>query len=173
MKNLIFLCLLLAFSLNNCTAAPKIDDPWGPLNVLVGEWTGEGGGKPGQGPGNMTVTWDLNRQVMINKGHSEYPATKDRLATVHDSLMIIFKDPSGEKLRATYFDSEGHVIQYAVESLENPTTIRFVSDALPSTPRFRLTYVRRENDMGIKFEIAPPGKSDAFTTYVEGVVRRK
>jgi hypothetical protein len=87
--------------------------------------------------------------------------------------MIIFKEPSGEKLRATYFDSEGHVIQYAVESSENPTAIRFVSEASPSAPRFRLTYVRKENDMGVKFEIAPPGKPDAFTTYVEGTVRRK
>ena len=173
MKNLVFLCVFFAFSLNGSTASSNSADAWGPLNVLVGEWTGEGGGKPGQGPGNMSVTWDLNRQVMINKGHSEYPATKDHPATVHDSLMVIFKDPSGEKLRATYFDSEGHVIQYAVESSENPTTIRFVSDALPSAPRFRLTYIRRENDMGVKFEIAPPGKPDAFTPYVEGTVRRK
>jgi hypothetical protein len=173
MKNLIFLCVVLASSLNIFTAASRSDDLWGPLNFLVGDWNGEGGGKPGQGPGNMSVTWDLDRQVMINKGHSEYPASKDRPATVHDSLMIIFKDPSGEKLRATYFDNEGHVIQYAIEASENPVTIRFVSDALPSTPRFRLTYIRRENNMDIKFEIAPPGKPDAFTAYVEGTVRRK
>ena len=173
MKILILLFVLLSSSLNTCTAAPKSDAVWGPLNFLVGDWSGEGGGKPGQGPGNMSVTWDLNRQVMINKGHSEYPATKDRPAAVHDSLMIIFKDPSGEKLRATYFDSEGHVIQYAVESTENPATIRFVSDALPSTPRFRLTYIRKEGDMDIRFEIAPPGKPEAFAAYVEGTVRRK
>jgi hypothetical protein len=173
MKSVFLLCVFLSASLNNFAAAPKGDDVWSPLTALVGEWTGGGEGKPGQGPGSMSVTWDLNRQVMINKGHSEYPATKDRPATVHDSLMIIFKDPSAEKLRATYFDSEGHVIQYAVQTSEAPATIRFVSDALPSTPRFRLTYAGTENDLAVKFEIAPPGKPDAFTTYVEGSVRRK
>jgi hypothetical protein len=44
---------------------------------------------------------------------------------------------------------------------------------MPQAPRFRLTYVREEDDLvAIKFEIAPPGKPDQFTTYLEGKARK-
>ncbi len=148
--------------------------PWAPLSFLIGEWTGEGSGKPGQGPGEMSVSWDLNHHILLNKGHSAYPASKDRPATVHDSVMIIYLDPPTEKLRASYFDNEGHVIQYAVETGASPNRVVFLSDASPATPRFRLSYIDTGNGtFSNKFEIAPPGKPEAFSTYIEGKARRK
>jgi hypothetical protein len=39
----------------------------------------------------------------------------------------------------------------------------FVSEASADAPRYRLTYVRAGSDeLNLKFEIAPPGKPDAF-----------
>jgi hypothetical protein len=174
MKNFMFFVGLVLAVAALAQQSQKNEPLWEPLNFLAGEWSGEGAGKPGQGIGDMAVTWDLGQHVLTIKGRSEYPATKDHPAFVHSSLMITYKDPSEQKLRATYFDSEGHVIQYAVEKSENPHTIRFVSEASPSSPRFRLTYTDTgDNALAVKFETAPPGKPDAFATYVEGKVRRK
>ena len=69
-----------------------------------------------------------------------------------------------------YFDNEGHVIRYAVSVLGGGDTATFLSDASLSTPRFRLTYTREQDDLvAIKFEMAPPGKP--FITYLEGKAR--
>ena len=49
-----------------------------------------------------------------------------------------------------------------------------MSEAVASAPRYRLTYKKEETDqVSVKFEIAPPGKPDAFSTHVEGSAHRK
>jgi hypothetical protein len=53
-------------------------------------------------------------------------------------------------------------------------TIEFISEALPSNPRYRLTYRMTGGDaLILKFEIAPPAKPDAFSTYIEAKAKRK
>jgi len=50
----------------------------------------------------------------------------------------------------------------------------FLSDARPSAPRYRLSYVNQEAGKAtVKFEIAPPGKPEAFQTNLQGGVRKK
>jgi len=45
---------------------------------------------------------------------------------------------------------------------------------LPSSPRYRLTYVKTGSDtLTLRFEIAPPGKPDSFSTYIEAKAKRK
>ena len=80
----------------------------------------------------------------------------------------------GKRAHAIYFDSEDHVIRYTVAPSEDRKSLTFVSDASPSAPRFRLTYALEENDkLGIKFEIAPPGKPAEFKSYIEAKARKK
>jgi hypothetical protein len=44
----------------------------------------------------------------------------------------------------------------------------------PATPRFALSYAKGAGDStGIKLEIAPSGKPEEFTTYLEGGARRR
>ena len=77
-------------------------------------------------------------------------------------------------MRATYFDSEKHAIHYTAQSVVPGKSVQFVSVQAPGAPAFRLTYSKTSNDeMIVKFELAPPGKPDSFTTYAEGVARRK
>jgi hypothetical protein len=106
---------------------------WQPLEFLVGEWRGEGSGGPGQGSGGFTFAWDLQKAVLVRKNHAEYPAQQGRPAAVHDDLTVISVE--GDRLRADYWDNEGHVIRYAVG--------------------------------------APPGKPEAFKTYIEAGARRR
>lgn len=146
---------------------------WFSWQFLVGEWVGQGGGAPGQGGGSLSFQFDLQQQVLLRKNHVDFPAVPNRPAFAHDDLTVIYPDPSGS-LRAIYFDNEGHVIHYTATMAEDGSTFTFVSDALPSVPRFRTTYIKGQNELlTIRFEIAPPDDPDVFTIYTEGTATRK
>jgi hypothetical protein len=156
------------------TPALAADDPWADFRFLMGEWVGNGQGQPGRGSGEFTLTPDLQGKVLLRRNRNEYPAAAGRPASTHDDLMVIYRQEPGQPVRASYFDSEGHVIQYSVEPSVDKERLVFLSEAQPSAPRFRLTYAKGKADtLSIKFEIAPPDQPDQFKTYVDGTVRRK
>jgi hypothetical protein len=161
------LLLLLAASLVFAQPPPKAGDRWAPLAFLIGEWTGEGGGGPGQGTGGFSFLPDQDGKILVRKNRADYPASKDRPAFSHTDLMIVYVEPGEAKLRAIYFDMEDHVIHYTVEPSIDGYSVQFVSD------NFRLTYRKMGPDiLALKFEIAPPGKPGAFTTYIDATARR-
>jgi hypothetical protein len=162
--------VVLLLSVASLLAQPaKQDQRWAPLGFLIGEWTGEGGGGPGQGSGGFSFLPDQDGKILIRKNLANYPATKDKPAYSHTDLMIIYYDAA---LRAIYFDDEGHTIHYTVEPSADGNSVQFLSDASASQPRYRLTYRKTGNDrVAIRFEIAPPGKE--FATYIEATARRK
>jgi len=138
----------------------------------MGEWTSEG--DPTRGTGKFTLEADLQGKILVRKNHVELPASSGRPASTHEDLMVIYRGEGGEPSKAIYFDSEGHVIHYTATFSDDKRTLTFLSEASPSGPRFRLSYVKGENDtVAIKFEIAPPGKPDAFKAYLEGTARRQ
>jgi len=165
------LAVVLIAGVPGRTAAPT--DPWAACRFLLGEWVGEGG-PSGRGTGTFTFALDLQDKVMVRRNHAELPAGTGRPAAVHEDLMVIYPDEGGKAPKAIYFDSEGHVIHYAVSASEDQRVLTFVSDPQPTGPRFRLSYTKEGADaVAIKFEIAPPGKPDEFKTYLEGKARRK
>lgn len=152
----------------------RSESGWAPFSFLLGEWVGEGGGGPGQGTGAFWFHVELEGKILVRRNRTDFPATKDRPASTHEDLMVVYKDPAGGGLRAVYFDNEGHVIHYAVGLLEDPSSVQFVSDAAPSAPRFRLTYRKTGSDtVRVTFAIAPAGKPESFSVYLEGSARRK
>ena len=147
---------------------------WAPFEYLLGEWVGEGGGQPGQGTGEFSFHPDLQNRILVRKNYAAYPPTKDRPGFRHDDLMVVYRESDNASPRALYFDSEGHVIHYSITASSDKKTIEFLSEVLPSSPRYRLTYVRTGSDtLTLKFEIAPPGKPDSFSTYIEAKAKRK
>jgi len=152
------------------SAAPS---PLEPLRFLVGTWTGEGEGQPGRGSGSASFGFDLGGRVLLRRSHSEYPALGDRPAAEHDDLMVIYPAPGTGKLEAVYLDNEGHTIRYGVEVKESGNRVVLESEPRPSSPTFRLVYVRvAEGVVDVTFAIAPPGKPDSFEPYVSGRTRR-
>lgn len=144
-------------------------EDWGPVQFLVGSWTGEGGGEPGKGTGAFSFTPDLDRQILVRKSFAEYPATGGKPAYRHDDLTIVYRDEVTHQLRAIYFDNEGHVIHYTVRAIDKGVV--FTSDAERDMARYRLTYTAAGADrLLLKFEIGPPGKD--FATYIEASARR-
>jgi len=167
---LIFAALPLAVQ----PAAKPAD--WSAWNFLLGDWVStDGKGQPGQASaGGFSFTFDLQKRLLVRRSFSEFPATKDTPALRHDDLMIVFQDETGRGARAVYFDNEGHVIHYAVALSDGGGTVTFVGDANAPGPRFRFVY-RKQGDgsVALQFDIALPGKPEAFSKYVEGTARRK
>lgn len=145
---------------------------WDKWNFLIGEWVGEGNGQPGQGSGSFTFQTDLDGMILVRKNHTEFPATTDRPASIHNDLLYIYPDFSGTPSKAIYFDNEGHVINYSINYTDN--SIVFTSDMIPNAPRFRLSYTSLGNDaVNVKFEFAPPQGPEDFKVYIEGKSIRK
>jgi hypothetical protein len=161
--------LLSLLTLTSFAANADVDNQlqnWGPL---LGTWAAEGKGTPGSGAGTFSFAFDLQKQVIVRKSHTDYPATAEHEAFSHDDLMIIYREPGADKTRADYFDNEGHVIRYTTGISPDKKTITFRSDPQPSQPVFRLTYnIGDSGRLGIKFEIAPPTSPEEFKVYVEG-----
>ena len=163
------LCVLILL-VSPCALAQQTKSAvdWKPLAWLVGDWTGAGSGGAGQGSGSFSFDLELQGKVLIRKSFAEYPATTDTPAYRHDDLMVIY--PAGNSFQADYFDSEEHVIRYAIDA--SADTVVFVSEAAAGAPRFRLTY-RKTGDATLagKFEIAPPNKP--FATYLEWTAHKQ
>ncbi len=171
---IILLCISsFVFFISLSAQQPMKAGNWDSWQFLLGEWVGEGGGSgPGQGLGTSTFYLDLQNTILVRKNQANYPASKDRPAYSHDDLMIIYRQPDSTK--AIYFDNEGHVIHYTAAFSEDHNTLTFISEINQSAPRFRLTYTKvKEGTLKIKFEIAPPGKPEAFSQYIEALLHRK
>jgi hypothetical protein len=165
MKSIKWLFLYLMLMAVSSLSGQDLSSSWDQFKWLLGDWTGEGTGRPGQGSGRFTFTLDLDCNVMIRKAFSEYPATDTKSAIIHEDILIIYRDASGKPGQAIYFDNEGHVINYTVTCTDK--TVVFLSDKKGTQPCFRLTYSKQtEDQMSMKFEVSQDGVN--FMVYVEG-----
>jgi hypothetical protein len=145
---------------------------WEAWKFLVGEWEGGHEGDPGQGYGTFSFSFDLDKNILVRKSRTVFPATKEREGYAHDDLLIIYTEFIGVK-RAIYFDNEEHVIHYEVNVSPDQKSIILESDPVPSAPQFRFTYIKTGPDtLNARFEMTPPGVTGAFFIYLEGTSRR-
>ena len=167
MKIKLFLTIGLLTMMTTCFA--QQNSSWTKWSWLMGEWKGEGSGQPGQGGGTFTFKPDLNDKVLVRRSHSEYPASGNRPAVIHDDLMVIYLDQSGNASKAIYFDNEGHTINYSISYSEQ--SIVLLSDPIPNVPIFRLTYSLLNNQtINTKFEMSQDGVK--FMTILKAKVPR-
>ena len=171
-KTILVVSLLVAFSSAQAPQPPT--NPWKDFDFLLGDWSWSGGGHPGQATaGTSTFKPDLDGTALRRTVHLEYPATKERAAFSHDDLLYVYRDPADNSLRAIFFDNENHVIRYAVTVGPGGDSIQFLSDAAPGGTHARMTYKRAASDSVTEtFELAPPGKPDEFTKYVEFTAKK-
>lgn len=161
------LALLLCAPLVAQAPAPKTD-AFAPVRFLVGDWVGEGDGKPGSSSGAASFRFELEGRVLVRRSHADYPAANGRPVVHHEDQMTVFVE--GGLLKAFYVDNEGHVIRYVATAV--PQGVAFTSEPAPG-PRFRLIYLRGAADaVTVRFEIAPPNAPEAFKVYLEGVTHR-
>ena len=163
MKTSLILAIAIFCFYTQCTG--QQNKTWEKWNWLIGEWIGEGSGEPGKGGGTFSFKTDLNDKILVRKSHSEYQASGNRPATIHDDLMIVYVDNSSNASNAIYFDNEGHTIKYSIEY--DDKLIVLTSEKVVNTPVFRLTYTLLDDKtVNTKFEMSQDGIK--FMTYIEG-----
>jgi hypothetical protein len=168
MPRLLAALLLLALA-TPAAASPPAADPLAPLKPLLGEWAGD----PMAGPGQPTLALasfalDLDGKILVRRNHVEFPPGPGaKKGAVHEDLLVVWAEGNG--LRASYFDNEGHVIQYRV-TVEGPRLV-FESAGAGPGPRFRLEYTPQGDAWMVAFSMAQPG--GAFTPYQAGTMHRR
>jgi hypothetical protein len=136
------------------------------LAFLEGDWVAEPDGQGGSG--TFSFARELDGRVIVRRNHAVVPARGGRPGGVHDDLLVLWAESGAVK--ADYWDNEGHVIRYDVAT--SPGRAVLTSAPGPG-PRFRLVYAEREPGLvDVSFEIAPPGKPDAFAPYLSGRARK-
>ncbi len=152
---------------------PAGSDPWAPYRFLIGTWTGEGQGQPGNTTGTATFKLDLAGRILVRTSRTSVPARGRQPAYTHEDLLVVYRDAPGQPMRAIYWDNEDHTIEYDVTASPDGKAVTFVSTASAAAPRFRLVYTRLDaSRVDVKFEMAPPGSPDAFKVYTQGVTRK-
>jgi hypothetical protein len=156
------------------------EDPLAPLRFLVGDWIAID--TPAGETGSFTFTLAVQDRVLVRTNEANYAATQERAASRHEDLLLIYSQDGS--LKADYFDSEGHVIRYAVSAFttslpkaagpakqpRQPTGVLFLSDPNPREPRYILA---SDGVLGGSFEIAPTGSPESFKPYLSWKARRR
>ena len=75
---------VMVASLAVLASGPSLDD----LRPLVGEWVGEGTGKPGEGTGAFSFAPSLDGRILVRNNRADYPAAEKKPATTHMDLMF-------------------------------------------------------------------------------------
>ena len=137
-------------------AAAKLGPQW---RLLAGEWVSDA--SAGGGAGHCSFRFDLGDHIMVRTNHAELAAAGNRPGGLHDDLMVIYPGASVAQGRATYWDNEGHVIEYNAGWSADGNTLTFLSKP-GAGPQFRLTYKKLDADsLSVSFEMAAPGQAGA------------
>jgi hypothetical protein len=149
----------------------KQDSTWLPLKALIGNWTGKGGGEPGQGVYERSYNLVLNKKFIEVRNKSTYPPTdKKQKSEIHEDIGYISYDKARKTFVLRQFHVEGFVNQYRIESISpDGNTIAFISESIENIPpgfRARETYhISGDGKFTETFELAEPGKD--FTVYTK------
>ncbi len=143
----------------NCAGAQSKTSPLAPLSFLIGKWQSE------STPGIDVFRKDLGGHIIVRSAQSKCVGTSDQASSMR-SVMTIYSDSDG-KIRAIYFDNDGHVVRYRVAGM-SPSMVQFVSDDADRGPHLRLTYSRTDDrTMAVKFEMAMPDHPSEFRSVAE------
>ncbi|HEY1906313.1 MAG TPA: hypothetical protein VGG91_09735 [Myxococcaceae bacterium] len=164
------LAVLMLLGAGPSARAEEARDPLAVAAPLVGRWEADPDPRSPGATGWTVFERAAQGHALVRKNHAQYPATKERPASAHDDVMLLYSENG--QLRAEYVDNEGHVIRYQVQA-PSASTLVFLSETGAPGPRFRLTYSWQSKDrLELTFEIAPPGPASEFKPYIQARLHR-
>lgn len=111
------------------------ENPWTPVQFLVGEWEGDSEGQPGKGAVKRTYRFVLAGKFLHEQNVSTYPRQpKNEKGEVHEHWSFFSFDRARRLLVLRQFHQEGFVNQYSSASGSGPGKIVFESEALENVP---------------------------------------
>src|SRR5262245_65424465 len=109
MRRILVPALLVALSSAIGTAQT---DPLSSLRFLVGEWQAIDT-PPGE-TGSFTFKPAVQDRIIVRTNEAHYAATKERPASRHDDLLVIYVENGS--IKGYYLDSENHVIRNKLQT---------------------------------------------------------
>ncbi len=142
------------------------------LDWLVGEWAGKTTDQKTPGELHLSVSYDLEKRVMLLRGEASFQTTKPSPTTKETWLGILTTNATGGGFALRMFSSTGFMTKYQV-TVEGPE-IRINPDGGEQPPPgwlFR-TVIERTNPQEFleTVQAAPPNKS-FFDYYVAKLFR--
>jgi hypothetical protein len=136
------------------------------LDFLLGEWVSADPAV--QGEARFTLKPELGAHVLVRQHHAMIPSPdKGAPPVAHDDLMVFYREAG--TLKADYWDNEGHIIHYLVETSYKGITLESVE---APGPRFKLEYKIKAADLvTVVFSMKMPGAAD-YKVYVSGDAKR-
>jgi hypothetical protein len=155
-------CLWLGAARSSVAQAPVKDDPWRPVRFLVGEWTGESTGEPGQGTVRRTYRFVLGDKFLHEQNVSTYPPQPNNpKGEVHEHWAFFSYDRARKALVLRQLHQESFVNQYVMLAEAKANTVVFETEALENLPsgwKARERYEVVSPDEFVEtFELAEPG----------------
>ncbi len=172
---IIIILLSLFLGITSPQTASK-EDPLAAVRFFVGHWQGKGSGEPGSSTVEREYQFVLGGKFLQVKNLSRWdPREKTPNGEIHEDLGLIGYDKARKTIIYRQFHIEGFVNQYAMEPIQNPGTLVFVSEAIENIApgwRARETYhILGSDEFEEVFELAAPGKG--FELYSRSNLRRK
>jgi len=159
--------ILVAFLMPNLSINAQQIDKWEKWKPLIGDWSGEGIGIPGDGTGTFSFTFDSEQNTLVRK--SNYSYLGEKMYTIFEDTMIIYL-VDGVPSKAVFSNHEGFTRNYSISYSDK--TITLISENLSQTPIFRLTYTFINNtSVSLEYEISRDGIN--FITYTEEIGKKK
>ncbi|HUZ45841.1 MAG TPA: hypothetical protein VMW54_04315 [Terriglobia bacterium] len=81
---------------------------------LLGDWTGQTVGHSPPGKVHLSISYGLDRRVMLFKEEISLAATKEAPAAKESSIGILSRDPSGHTFLFQVYSSTGFITRYRV-----------------------------------------------------------
>lgn len=158
---------VIAVGLLNAQTSATDKEQWSALGFLEGTWEArtQGGAANANAVGTYSFKKELGGHILARHSSADGCKGPADFDCDHGDLLYIYRDGSGQPLKAIYLDNEGHVIHYSV-SAPTPTSAVFTSDPGTPGPRFRLLYELKEGNMLGKFQMQMPGKLE-WASYLE------
>jgi hypothetical protein len=115
--------------------------------------------------GSYTFRKELGGHVLARHSTSSSCKAPTDFDCQHGDLLYVYVEEPGQRLKAIYFDNEGHVIHYNI-STPTSSSVEFLSDSSMPGPQFRLSYDLKNEVMTGKFQVHMPGGGE-WKSYLE------
>jgi len=171
MKNILLALFLLAASILLAQSPAPSPNPLQTLAFLQGTWEAKTAGGAAAASGSYTFRLELGDHVLARHSFTSDCKGPRGFNCGHNDLLYVYPEGPRQRLKAIYFDNEGHVIHYDV-SCPNPATAVFLSEASAPGPQFRLIYTLKGAVLTGKFQMRQPGQAD-WQSYLEWSGARK